>query len=132
MQDLIDFEKGTASASTPAKPTNFLIDYNFDDMDTAATPAAVAESNKVVEAQEATHAWEKYVKAAQETKKRVPVIDGPFNKAGSDEFEEMWKAKMAGEHDISMYSFFSSFSSFLFPSPSSILPVPFSVFSFFS
>ena len=127
MNDLIDLTMGSAPATTPAKPTDFLIDFDFDDMDASYTssytpvPAAtsgVAVGVKVVDTKEAAHAWKTCLAESHDMNKYpiVPVVDGPFKKDGLDEFEEMWKAKENGNHNISMYFLF-----ILFPFP--LIPI---------
>ena len=117
MNDLIGLTMGSAPATTPAKPTDSLIDFDFDDMDASYTssytpvPAAtsgVAVGVKVVDTKDAAHAWKTCLKESHDMNKYpvVPIVEGPFKKHGFDEFEEMWKAKQNGNHNISMYFLF--------------------------
>ena len=134
MDDLIGLDLDAPSSPTPqAKATNFLIDFNLDSISSPAPiPAApvlativpASNSSSVVDAKDAASAWEACLAASQDETKYplVPVIEGPFSKGPSDEFEEMLKAKKKGNHNFGTHS---SFYSFPFPPISTYSISPF-------
>ena len=123
MDDLIGLTMDGSSVKTQGKPTNFLIDYDFDGIDASSssvapgipslpaassTPGTTASPQNIVNAKDAAYGWDMCLKESLDMVKfpRGPVFDGPFK-----EFEQVWKDKQNNTHNISTCSVSLSLSS---------------------